>query len=300
MTSSQNTDLPKIPKRVFRMPRDNPAEIHQVIAEDIEFGHAGDVPLIARLYRPRDVVGFPAIVEVHGGAWTGGDRFNNVVMHNAIAAAGTAVLAIEFRLAPASPYPAGIADVNLGIRWLKANIARLGGDPAKIGGLGTSSGGHQLLLNVLRPHDPRYTALKLSDSANVDAGLDYVVVCWPISDPVARYKMARETGNERLVKNHHAFFGDEATMAEASPQRILDNGEALRLPPALLIQGTADANVTPDMADRFAAAYAKAGGQITLRKFEGEPHTFVSVNPESPASVEALRLITDFIRDQTR
>jgi acetyl esterase len=300
MTSSQNTDVPKIPKRVFRMPRDNPAEIHQVIAEDIEFGHAGDVPLIARLYRPRDVVGFPAIVEVHGGAWTGGDRFNNVVMHNAIAAAGTAVLAIEFRLAPASPYPAGIADVNLGIRWLKANIARLGGDPAKIGGLGTSSGGHQLLLNVLRPHDPRYTALKLSDSADVDAGLDYVVVCWPISDPVARYKMARETGNERLVKNHHAFFGDEATMAEASPQRILDNGEALRLPPALLIQGTADANVTPDMADRFAAAYAKAGGQITLRKFEGEPHTFVSVNPESPASVEALRLITDFIRDQTR
>jgi len=271
-----------------------------VITEDIEVGRVGDVPLIARLYRPRDVVGFPAIVEVHGGAWTGGDRFNNVVMHNAIAAAGTAVLAIEFRLAPAAPYPAGIADVNLGIRWLKANIARLGGDPAKVGGLGTSSGGHQLLLNVLRPHDPRYTALALPDSADVDAGLDYVVVCWPISDPVARYKMARETGNERLVKNHHAFFGDEATMAEASPQRILESGEAPRLPPALLIQGTADANVTPDMADRFAAAYAKAGGRITLRKFEGEPHTFVSVNPESPASVEALRLITDFIRDQTR
>ena len=282
------------------MTKDNPAKIHDVITEDIEFGRVGDVPLIGRLYRPRDVVGFPAIVEVHGGAWTGGDRFNNVVMHNAIAAAGTAVLAIEFRLAPAAPYPAGIADVNLGIRWLKANIARLGGDPAKVGGLGTSSGGHQLLLNVLRPHDPRYTALALPDSVDVDAGLDYVVVCWPISDPVARYKMARETGNERLVKNHHAFFGDEATMAEASPQRILESGEAPRLPPALLIQGTADANVTPDMADRFAAAYAKAGGRITLRKFEGEPHTFVSVNPESPASVEALRLITDFIRDQTR
>jgi acetyl esterase len=283
------------------MPEDNPAKIHDVIAEDIEFGRAGDIPLIARLYRPRDITGFPAIVEVHGGAWTGGDRFNNVVMHNAIAAAGTAVLAIEFRMAPAAPYPAGIADVNLGIRWLKANIARLGGDPAKIGGLGTSSGGHQLLLNVLRPHDPRYTALTLPGSPDVDASLAYVVVCWPISDPVARYKMARETGNERLVKNHHAFFGDEATMAEASPQRILESGEAPRLPPALLIQGTADANVTPDMADRFAAAYAKVGGgRITLRKFEGEPHTFVSVNPESPASVEALRLITDFIRDQTR
>ena len=66
------------------MPEDNPAKIHDVIAEDLEFGRADDVPLIARLYRPRDVTGFPAIVEVHGGAWTGGDRFNNVVMHNAI------------------------------------------------------------------------------------------------------------------------------------------------------------------------------------------------------------------------
>lgn len=278
----------------------SPANIHQVDVEDIEFGRAGDAPLIARLYRPRGISGFPGIVEVHGGAWTGGDRLNNVVIHNAVAAAGTAVLAIEFRLAPAAPYPAGIADVNLGIRWLKTNIARLGGDARKVGGLGTSSGGHQLLLNVLRPSDPRYTALKLPNADNVDARLAYVVVCWPISDPVARYRMAKQTGNERLVKNHNAFFGDEAVMAEANPQAILENGVTIKLPPALLLQGTADANVTPDMADRFAAAYAKAGGNITLRKFEGEPHTFVSQNPTSPASIEALRLITDFIAGQTR
>jgi acetyl esterase len=152
----------------------------------------------------------------------------------------------------------------------------------------------------LQPRDPRYAAVRPSHSTEIDASLAYVVVCWPISDPVARYRMARETGNERLVKNHHAFFGDEATMAEANPQRIVEDGLARQLPPVLLLQGTADANVTSDMADRFAAAYAKAGGTITLRKFEGEPHTFISVNPASPASIEALRLITDFIRDQTR
>ena len=276
------------------------AKIHDVIVEDLEFGQVGDVPLLARLYRPREAAGFPSIVDVHGGAWTGGDRLNNAVMHDVITAAGIAVLALEFRLAPAAPYPASVADVNLGIRWLKANIARWGGDPGKIGGLGTSSGGHQLLLNVLRPKDPRYAALKLPDPAAVDASLAYVVACWPISDPVARYKMAVATGNERLVRNHHAFFGNEAAMAEASPQRILESGVALTLPPALLIQGTADANVTPDMADRFAAAYAKAGGEITLKKFEGEPHAFIPQNPAGPASVEALYLITDFIRSRTR
>jgi acetyl esterase len=274
--------------------------IHQVLTEDIEFGRVGDVPLLARLYRPKDRSGFPAIVDVHGGAWTTGDRLNNAPMHEVIAAAGTAVLALEFRLAPVVPYPGSVADINLGIRWLKANVARLGGDAHLVGGLGTSSGAHQLLLNVLRPADPRYTALPLTGGGDVDASLRYIVICWPISDPVARYRMARETGNERLVNNHHAFFGNEAVMAEASPQRILESEPSPRLPPALLIQGTKDANVTPDMADRFAAAYAKAGGQIDLRKFEGQPHTFIPQNPTSPASVEALQLITDFIRHQTR
>jgi acetyl esterase/lipase len=275
-------------------------EKYEVIAEDLEYARVGDTPLLARLYRPRGVNAFPSIVEVHGGAWTGNDRLANAAIDQAIAAAGTAVLALDFRLAPASPYPASVADINLGIRWLKANIAKWGGDASRVGGLGTSSGGHQLWLNVLRPHDPRYAAMKLAGAESVDASLGFVVVCWPISDPVARYRMARVTGNDRLVKNHDAFFLTEATMAEANPQTIVESGKAGELPPCLLIQGTADANVTPDMADRFVAAYTKAGGKITLRKFEGQPHTFVPQNPTSPASIEALRLITDFIRQQTR
>jgi acetyl esterase/lipase len=278
----------------------DPAQKHEVDVEDLEYGRAGDTPLLARLYRPRGITGFPAIVDVHGGAWVTNDRLQNAAIDEVIAASGTAVLALDFRMAPASPYPASIADINLGIRWLKANAARLGGDPRRVGGLGTSSGGHQLWLNVLRPRDARYAALKLDGAGDVDASLGFVVVCWPISDPVARYAMARETGNDRLVKNHDAYFLSEAAMAEANPQRILESGETRNLPPALLIQGTADANVTPDMADRFVAAYTKAGGRITLQEFEGQPHTFISQNPTSQASVEALGRITDFIRAQTR
>src|SRR6201996_8390030 len=273
---------------------------HDVIIEDLEYGKAGGTPLLARLYRPRGVAGFPAMVDVHGGAWVANDRLQNAALDQVIAEAGTAVLALDFRMAPASPYPASISDINLGIRWLKANIAKFGGDARRIGGLGSSSGGHQLWLNVLRPRDPRYAAAKLAGAEDVDASLGFVVACWPISDPIARYRMARETGNDRLVKNHDAFFLTEAAMAEATPQTILESGEARNLPPALIIQGTADANVTPDMADRFVAAYTKAGGKITLRKFEGQPHTFVPQNPTSAASVEALGLITDFIREQTR
>jgi acetyl esterase/lipase len=277
---------------------DDHVRSYEVTAEDLEYGRVDGTPLIARLYRPRGVTGFASMVNVHGGAWVANDRLQMAVINEAIAASGTAVLALDFRMPPVAVYPASISDINLGIRWLKANIEKFGGSARRIGGIAGSSGGHQLWLNVMRPRDPRYTAHKLA--TDVDASLDFVVVCWPISDPVARYRMARETGNERLVKNHDAYFPTEAAMAEANPQTILERGEAKNLPPALIIQGTADNNVTPDMPDRFVAAYGKAGGKITLRKFEGQPHTFIVLNPTSAASVEAIGLIVDFVRAQTR
>jgi acetyl esterase/lipase len=275
-------------------------QTYEVITEDLEYGRVGDTPLIARLYRPRGLAYFSCMVDVHGGAWVSNDRLQNAAIDQVIAEAGTAVLALDFRMPPAASYPGSVADINLGIRWLKANAARLGGDPHRVGGFGGSSGGHQLWLNVLRPRDPRYAAHKLAGAGDVDASLDFVVVCWPISDPLARYRMARDSGNDRLVKNHEAFFLTEAAMQEGNPQLILERGEAGALPPALLIQGTADNNVTPDMADRFVAAYTKSGGEIMLRKFEGEPHTFITLNPTKPASLEAMGLIRNFIREQTR
>jgi dipeptidyl aminopeptidase/acylaminoacyl peptidase len=63
-----------------------------------------------------------------------------------------------------------------------------------------------------------------------------------------------------------------------------------------MLQGTNDDNVTPDMADRFVAAYRHAGGRIDLTKFEGEPHAFIAKDPGSPASRRALDLIAAFVQ----
>ena len=138
------------------------AQQYDVIAEDLEYGRVDGTPLVARLYHPRGVTGFASVVSVHGGAWVANDRLQMAVINQAIAASGTAVLALDFRMPPVASYPASIADINLGIRWLKANIEKKGGRAGPVGGLAGSSGGHQLWLNVLRPRDPRYTALKLS------------------------------------------------------------------------------------------------------------------------------------------
>ena len=87
-------------------------------------------------------------------------------------------------------------------------------------------------------------------------------------------------------------------MAEGNPQLILERGEPVEKPPALIMQGTADDNLTPDMAANFAAAYTKAGGSISFHRFEGQPHAFIARDPGVPDAQRALGLIADFIHHQ--
>jgi acetyl esterase/lipase len=167
-----------------------------------------------------------------------------------------------------------------------------------VGGLGTSSGGHLLLLNVLRPRDPRYSAATLPNGGKgrgQGAELAYAIVCWPVADPLTRYRAVQARGNDRLVQAHHAFWPSEAAMEEGSPQHILERGEPVATPPALIMQGTEDDNLTPDMAERFAAVYAKAGGVITAEKFPGQPHAFIPRDPTSADSLRALDMIKNFV-----
>lgn len=271
---------------------------YDVTVEDIEFHRVDGAPLLARIYRPRGEGPFPAVVDVHGGAWTSGDRMQNQDIDRPLAAAGVVVMAPDFRLGGVARYPASVSDVNVAIRWLKAHAASLGSRPDWVGAVGTSSGGHQMLLNVMRPRDPRYAVAGGAGLDGIDAEIAFAVACWPISDPLARYRMAKERGNERLVGAHDAFFGTEAAMADGNPLLILERGGKAKLPPLLILQGTKDDNVTPDMADRLVAAYRAAGGRVTLEMFPDQPHTFVTKEPTSPASLRAIEVMSQFVRQR--
>jgi acetyl esterase/lipase len=271
----------------------------EIETRDIEYLRHGDTALAARLYRPKGQGPFPALIDVHGGAWASGDRLNNAPLDEALAKSGIVVLAIDFRMPPAHRYPASIADIHFSIRWLKAHARDFGSRRELVAALGTSSGGHQLLLAALKPSDPRYASVPLSEAPGEDARLPYIVLCWPISDPLARYRMVREKGNTRLVEAHDAYWASEAEMDEGNPLLILERGEATPpLPPAIVVQGTGDDNVTPDMADRFASAYRARGGQLDLHKFDGQPHTFIVRDPASDASRKATEKLRDFVLKQ--
>jgi acetyl esterase/lipase len=276
------------------------AATHEVETRDLEYRRADGEPLLARLYQPKGSGPFPALIEVHGGAWAGGDRLNNAPLDAALAKSGIVVLAIDFRMPPKYRYPASIADIHYATRWLKAHASEFGSRADLVAGLGTSSGAHQLLLSALKPHDPRYAALPLDDTPGLDASLPYLVLCWPISDPLARYRMVKEKGRTPLIQSHDAYWNSEAEMAEGNPLRIVEAGEGESLPPAILLQGTGDDNVTPDMADRFTAAWRAKGGSIDLHKFDGQPHTFVMRDPTSDASKLACELARDFVLSRAK
>jgi acetyl esterase/lipase len=262
--------------------------------QDVEYRRVGDHALMATLYLPQGAGPFAAVLEVHGGAWTGRDRFNNKDTATTMARAGIIVMSIDFRMPPEAPYPASLQDINLAIRWLKAHARDFGGSPERVGAYGTSSGGHQVLLTAMRPADPRYAALPLPSAPGLDATLAFVISGWGVLDPHARYALARRLGKQDVIRSHDAFWGDEAAMSEGDPLQILERKEHVRLPPAFVFQGTEDEWTSPAQAEHFASMYRAAGGELELALFEGERHTFVNENPTSPNTRKAVEAMIAF------
>ena len=239
-----------------------------------------------RVYQPQGAGPFPALIDVHGGQWNGGDRKQNTLIDTELAESGLVVASVEFRTSRAAPYPAQIQDVSLATRWLKAHAAELNASPDFLGGNGTSSGGHTMIMSAMRPHDPRYSALPLPEAPDVDATLAYQMLLWAVLDPWARYLygqsvdlndkalVASGRGMDRIPEWSLQYFGTEDAMHEGNPTLALERGEALDMPPTLIVQGYPDGNIPRDMVWRFEDEYRARGGEIEVQWFPGAPHGF--------------------------
>jgi len=274
----------------------DPFKNYDIKVWDVEYRKDPVRTLMARIYQPQADGPFPALLDLHGGAWNDQDRTANAPMDERLAASGILVAAIDLRRAHEAPYPASVADVNYGIRWLKSKALEWKGDPKTLGALGSSSGGHELQLCAMRPRDPRYGALPLPEALNLDATLAYVIVRSPISDPYARYEQAKKMQREHLVKASETYFKPWETVFEGNPQRILERGEPVTLPPMFVLQGELDDNVLPAVQEKFVAAYRRAGGKIDYELFLGCEHRWV-INP-GPQTDRAVEMVKAFIARQ--
>jgi acetyl esterase len=115
-------------------------------------GPGGTIRL--RHFRPRAGAPLPLAVYLHGGGWT----FGSVDTHDRLMrllalAADTAVIGVDYRLAPEHPHPAPLDDCLAAIRWARAHADALEIDASGTALAGDSAGANLALASLLALRD---------------------------------------------------------------------------------------------------------------------------------------------------
>jgi acetyl esterase/lipase len=189
--------------------------------------------------------------------------------------------------------------LNLAVRWLKAHAAEFNGT-ANVGAFGNSSGGHQVVLSALRPRHAAYSTLPLANHSAIDASVAYVVAAWPVICPLYRFNYAKRIDNQQHIQAHIDYWGTEESMAEGSPQTIIENDAQIELPPILFLLKKDDKNHPLEMQERFIASYRNSGGPIEVHTFNGLPEHRMVPSPSEPETMRFIEIVSAFIRQQTK
>lgn len=131
----------------------------------VVYGTVEDEPLLLDVFRPpARVTARPAVVLVHGGGMWTGSRADMADPARQLAQAGYIAFAVDYRLVDIAsgrhPWPAQLDDVQHAVRWVRANAARYGVDPERVGAYGWSAGGQ--LAALLGTRDTRDAASPLA------------------------------------------------------------------------------------------------------------------------------------------
>jgi acetyl esterase/lipase len=252
------------------------------IETDVEYAKAGDVSLKLDIYKPKAASSTPrpCVVWIHGGGWQGGNKSSGRGLLPQFVAPGNYVgVSVGYRLTDVAAFPAQIHDCKAAIRYIRANAAKLGIDPDKIGVWGGSAGGH--LVSLLGTSgDVKELEGNLGTtrvSSRVTCVVDY---CGPSDFP---YFELTEGARVPITKLLGGLPKDTPEIAkQASPITYITKDD----PPFLIVHGTADATVPFDQAVRFHDAQKKAGLDTTFIKIEGGGHGFGG--PEITSRVAAF------------
>ncbi|HEX2559043.1 alpha/beta hydrolase [Phenylobacterium sp.] len=240
------------------------------VTRDVVYGEAGEGrPLRLDLYRPAAPNG-AAVILVHGGGWSKGDRSMLVEHAKHLARDGFVALVPEYRLTPEAHWPAQIHDVKRAIRWTRSQAASLGFEPERLCLQGHSAGAHLVLLAAGTPNERRLDPPEADTS--IPAACAAVAAIYP---PVLMYRgETRPSGGTAARALPGCDASDEACQL-ASPIHHLGAG----YPPAMLLHGDVDKIVPVSASRRFEEALRAAGGKVDLHIFAGLPHGFAN-NPK--------------------
>ncbi len=209
----------------------------------------------------------PAVVLIHGGGWTGGNKraAREINIGTTLASNGFAVFSISYKLNRRLEggglevvWPQNIYDCKSAVRYLRANADEYGIDQTRIATMGGSAGGHLAMLVGTTSHvdELNQGGLYTDQSNEVSCVLNFY-------------------GRHELSERRRYFAG--ATEKEtdervrlASPDTWL--GE--RTPPILVVQGTKDRSVPPRIARALVRRLEDLNIEHDYIEIDGAGHSF--------------------------
>jgi acetyl esterase len=229
------------------------------------------------------------VVYYHGGGWVVGDIDDYTTFGRILAErTGAVVVLVNYRLAPEHPYPAALEDAWSALCWVDERLSHLTGNgTSPLVVAGDSAGGCLAAVIAQRAKQRNGPPLALQ-----------VLLC-PVTDCDLTTPSYRDQVNElRLTTDTMRWFWDlylpdtrERRHPDASPLRSQD---VAGLPPAIIV--TAEHDVLRDDGERYAAHLQGAGVSVSLRRFAGQMHGFISMINVIPASEDAIDYIARGIR----
>jgi acetyl esterase/lipase len=242
------------------------AQTEANVLSDLAYG-AG-APLLDAC-QPLESDGAPraAVLVIHGGSWTRGDKADEGYSRicRLLAAHGYVAFSLNYRLAPTDVFPAAIDDLTQAVRWIRepAQVDRFNLDPTRIAALGGSAGGNLAALLGTRG----------SGDLTVDARVAAVV---ELSGPTD----LTVPSTEAFAPVQLAYLGCAAgapcpAAVEASPISHIDASD----PPFFIAHSTAEL-IPFSQAQSFADNLKAAGVQVELVSVEGSLHSIAMLNDE--------------------
>jgi acetyl esterase/lipase len=216
----------------------------------------------------------PAVVIIHGGGWTGGDKaaareFN---IGTTLAKAGYVCASVEYLKEGAGRWPTNLLDCKNAVRFLRANADRYQVDVHHIGVIGGSAGGH-LSLMVAYTHGVK----ELSPENAYPGVSDKVQACvdmYGITDLLTRQGTEPDGTPNGKLREAGLFPAKRGENPEqwkfASPVCHISRTS----PPTLILHGEVDTTVDRGQAVELDRKLAAQGVEHQLMLLPGVGHTF--------------------------
>lgn len=241
----------------------------------ITFGTGGGHPLLLDLARPTvpRTGPRPAVVFIHGGGWKDADRSNGRPLILLLASRGFVAVSIDYRLSGEAGFPAQLEDAKCAVRFLRAQAAEYGIDPARIGCAGGSAGGHLAALVGLVPEDAGLEGA--GGWAEYSSRVSAVADLYGISDLATMVE--ENLASDCAVQLMRGMPSEKPELyRQAAPLSWVRRGA----PPFYLLHGDQDSVVPIGHSEKLAAALRAAGGETQFRVIAGMDHGRIATLPE--------------------